>query len=251
MYKYHPLVAFFDSGIGGLTVLDECVRRLPSVRFLYYGDNKHAPYGNLSAEQIRRYVFSSVEEIASFPLDALVLACNTATALCVDALRKRYPFPIVGIEPAIAPAMRAGGEVWVFATPATCASQRFNANLEKLLRAHPHARTFIKPCPRWAGEIEKNVVERCVVPTLDLPTGTPSSVVLGCTHYGYAKRQIKSFYNCPVYEGSEGIARRLGKILRVEDSMEKPPKIPDVTFVGDCAKLNEKVFEQMFVVLEW
>ena len=94
-------VLFFDSGIGGLTVLDECVRQTPSLRFLYFGDNHNAPYGNLPPEQIRAHVLSAVERCAPLHPSALVLACNTATALCADILRARYPFPVIGAEPAV------------------------------------------------------------------------------------------------------------------------------------------------------
>jgi glutamate racemase len=251
MSDFTPLVAFFDSGIGGLTVLDECMRHLPNVRFLYYGDNANAPYGNLPVEEIRLRVFASVEEIAKFSPDALVLACNTATAICVDALREKYPFPVVGIQPAIAPAMRAGGSVWVFATPATCASERFLARLNKLARVYPRVRTFINPCPTWAGEIEKSVLEQGVVPNLTLPIASPTSVVLGCTHYAYAKQQIKSFYHRPVYEGNEEVLRELTGVLRTKTGREIARKMPSVTFIGECASLNKKVFEQMFVVSKW
>ena len=79
-------VAFFDSGIGGLTVLCECAARLPNERFYYFGDNRHAPYGNLSDKKIKKLVFRAFRKFAALRVKAAVLACNTATATCVEAL---------------------------------------------------------------------------------------------------------------------------------------------------------------------
>ena len=94
-------IAFFDSGIGGLTVLAECCRQIKGGVFYYYGDNTHAPYGNLPPEKIKEYVFQAFEKFRRLKVRAAVIACNTATAVCVEELRKKYDFPIIGAEPAV------------------------------------------------------------------------------------------------------------------------------------------------------
>ena len=238
-------VLFFDSGIGGLTVLGECMRNIPSRQFWYLGDNDNAPYGNLLPERIRELVFSAVERYAS-SVGALVLACNTATALCADELRKKYSFPVVGAEPAILPAVRGGGEVWVLATRATCESPRLQTLIGRALSLYPNARIEIKPCDTLAGVIERGIVEGACSVTAHLPKGNPSSVVLGCTHYVYCKREIERFYACPVYDGNAGITRRLACVLGVVDGGQKRFEPSTVTFLGNCATQNERVFEQMF-----
>ncbi|MBQ8309104.1 MAG: aspartate/glutamate racemase family protein [Clostridia bacterium] len=112
-------VAFFDSGIGGLTVLAECKKFLPDRLFYYYGDNENAPYGNRKKETIEKYVLTAFERLRELAPQAAVVACNTATAVCVEKLRKIYSFPIVGAEPAVFAAAKRGGEIYVLATKAT------------------------------------------------------------------------------------------------------------------------------------
>lgn len=86
-------IGFFDSGLGGLTVLDACAKRLQGIPIYYYGDNSRAPYGNLSAEKIRDYAAEAFDVFASLKVRAAVIACNTVTAVCADAFRKNIPFP--------------------------------------------------------------------------------------------------------------------------------------------------------------
>ena len=97
-------IAFFDSGVGGLSLLVACAERYPRERYLYFGDNANAPYGNRGAAEIRRLTQRAFERLARYPVAAAVIACNTVTAECVDFLREKYAFPIVGVEPAVRPA---------------------------------------------------------------------------------------------------------------------------------------------------
>ena len=97
-------VGIFDSGVGGLTVLAECVRKLPDCLFYYMGDNLHAPYGSLPPDLIAHYVFAALRRFARLGTDAVILACNTATAVCAERARAAFPFPVIGMEPAVRPA---------------------------------------------------------------------------------------------------------------------------------------------------
>ena len=206
-------IAFFDSGIGGLTVLAACEKYFPGDVFYYYGDNTHAPYGNLPPEKIRQYVLKAFEEFRRLNVRAAVIACNTATAVCVEELRKKYDFPIVGAEPAVYTASAKGGEVWVLTTRATFESERFRLLCRRASEKYPQAKIVPIACDRLAGEIERNLLVKNYDYTPFLPQGAPKAIVLGCTHYVYIEEWIKRRYGCEIYHGNEGMARRLLTLL--------------------------------------
>ncbi len=213
-------VAFFDSGIGGLTVAAACRASLPSVTFYYYGDNRHAPYGNLPARKIRKYVFRAFRRFKRLKVAAAVVACNTVTALCVEELRVRFDFPIIGAEPAVSLAAKEGGEIFALSTRATYESARYQALCKRVAERYPSAKIYCFPCDFLAGEIENNLGRKEIDVAGHLPRGSPNAVVLGCTHYPYAKGQIEAFYRCKVIDGNEGIARRL-KVVLEEQNLPK------------------------------
>lgn len=276
MYLPKGGVLFFDSGIGGLTVLFECKKRLPNTTFYYYGDNARAPYGNLPRNQIERYVLEIFEKCKDLQPSAAVIACNTVTALCVEMLRKKYAFPIIGAEPAVLSAAKGGGEIFVLATKATCESERFRTLCDCALRKYPSA--IIRPfaCESLAGTIEKHLSDQDFDFSPLFPKGKPDSVVLGCTHYVFIKEQIKTFYNAPTYDGNAGMAKRLCNFvdnspnplyglncgepfLAWERGMENREQRPlsatslfyaPVYFLGSKKKSNKLVFEQMFAKSE-
>ncbi len=255
-------IAFFDSGIGGLTVLAECRKLLPSETFYYYGDNDRAPYGNLPKEKIRKYVLQAFRQFRKRRVKAVVLACNTATAVCIDELRKKYAFPIIGAEPAVYTAAAEGGEVLVLSTRATYESPRFRALCRRAKDRFPRANVRACACDGLAGAIERGLFH-CKINFADyLPEGKPKTVVLGCTHYGYIKKQIAAHYGCKVLDGNGGIALRLRYILKnqpVDHSRPRrkrkggalaspslPPKRGSLFFLGGQKTLNKRIYEQMF-----
>ena len=272
----HPLkggVAVFDSGIGGLTVLSACRQYCPEQSFYYYGDNLRAPYGNLTEARIREYARELFDAFEALNVSAAVIACNTVTAVCIDWLRARYTFPIIGAEPAVLPAMCHEGETLVLATNATCQSVRFQKLCQTAQRLHPNARLRVVPCCALAGEIEKHIHNPDYDFTSYLPEGAPNSVVLGCTHYVYIKEKIERFYSCPVFDGNVGIARRLSGILSELNAIDRDgqplvtsAKIegalnveksyfldiynPYVYFIGASASVNKSIYEQMFGKLD-
>ena len=228
-------VAFFDSGIGGLTVLAECEKFFSKEIFYYYGDHAHAPYGNLSNRKIKKYVFRAFRLFKKLRVKAVVVACNTATAVCIEPLRKKYKFPIIGTEPAVLSAAKKGGEVYVLSTRATFESERFQTLCKQASEAFPNASISAFPCDCLAGEIERNVENHNYDFTPFLPKGKPSSVVLGCTHYIYIGRQIKDFYGSEIYDGNRGIAMRLKAVLeknRQKNWDERPPYKKRRGFLG-------------------
>ena len=174
-------IAFFDSGIGGLTVLSTCRKRINSP-FYYYGDNQRAPYGNLPKEKIREYVLEAFDNFAYLDARAVVIACNTVTALLIDELREKYPFPIIGAEPAIIPAIKKGGEIFVLTTRRTYESERFHALCAKAAKLNPNVCISPYACDGLAGAIEESLFNPRATYFNHFPQGRPTCVVLGCTH---------------------------------------------------------------------
>lgn len=123
-------IAFFDSGLGGISVLRETVRLLPQENYLYYGDSLHAPYGVKSEAQIQALSLAAAEHLVSAGAKAIVVACNTATSAAIGLLRQVYPdIPVIGTEPALKPAVEKypGGRILVMATPMTIKQEKFQA----------------------------------------------------------------------------------------------------------------------------
>jgi len=114
-------IAVFDSGIGGITFLRDAVRALPTENFIYYAATDHVPYGTKPDDEVRRFVGEAVAFLQQQGIKALVIACNAATSAAVAELRKRYSFPILGMEPAVKPALAYAGhrKVLVFSTSLT------------------------------------------------------------------------------------------------------------------------------------
>ena len=212
-------IAFFDSGIGGLTVLSACEKRLQSGLFYYYGDNQHAPYGNLPVKKIRRYVFKAFRKFSRLRVSAAVIACNTATAVCVEELRAKYSFPIIGAEPAVYTAAAKGGRVLILATRATCESDRLAKLCQRASERFPNAKIRTYACERLAEEIERNADRAGYDFTSHLPKLEADAVVLGCTHYIYIVEQIARHFGCPIYDGNDGIARQLARVLKKQNNL--------------------------------
>ena len=212
-------VGFFDSGVGGLSVLLECREALNGVPVYYYGDNQRAPYGNRSIIEVRAHVHEAFLLFERLQARAVVVACNTVTAWMIDELRSRYSFPIVGVEPAVRPAAAGGGRVLLLATKATCESERLGKILRQTRAEFPEAEICVHPCPNLAMEIEQGYDPKLggrkwLNVSAQLPPMQVDSVVLGCTHYSLVKEEIAAFYRAKVFDGNEGVARRLKTILK-------------------------------------
>jgi glutamate racemase len=189
-------IGVFDSGVGGLSVLKEIHSLMPTEKLLYLADSGHVPYGNKSPE----YIVDRSQKIASFLVSqgakAIVVACNTATAAALYPLRKQWPeIPIIGMEPAVKPAMAVTkvGLVGVLATVGTLKSAKFAALLEKFGAS---TKVVTQPAPGLVecverGDLEsdeaKDLVASFVKPLLQKRVDV---IVLGCTHYPFLKKLI-------------------------------------------------------------
>lgn len=185
------MIGVFDSGLGGLSVLDALVTALPRADFTYYADTAHVPYGSKDDAFIQARVLAIGEALVAQGCELLVMACNTATAAAVQALRAAHPgVPVVGVEPGIKPAAQASvtRRIAVLATESTARSDR----LAKLVQAHAaQVTTHIEPCPGWATHVE---MLRLDDPALaadarariePLLAQDVDRIVLGCTHYSF------------------------------------------------------------------
>lgn len=240
-------VCFFDSGIGGLTLLHECAKKLPNVRLYYFADNYNVPYGNLPLSGLKSKVDVIFSRISEINPTAAVIACNTVTAHCAEELRAKYSFPIIGIQPAVKEAVKAGGKCVVFATPATAAS----ASLKKLVSAYGNGLTEVVACPEFAAFVEKNIFNLDGEKVMKLlPEVEADTVVLGCTHYIFVKSAVERKYNCPVFTGVEGTVNRILSILGASESVTLTPTFKNVTFVGGDKDKNERVFYEVLCGLK-
>ena len=175
---------------------------------------------------------------------AAVVACNTVTATAIDYLRKKYDFPIIGIQPAVKPAA-AVGHCTVLATPATANS----AALKNLVEKYGNNRTTVIACPGLAHYIENNIFNINETEVLKiLPAAKTDGIVLGCTHYAFVKEIIAKKYNCPVYDGVEGTAARLCRVLELNDNLPTQNlQKSEAFFVGGDTKKNESVYKLLCV----
>ena len=252
-------VGIFDSGIGGLTVLDECRRRLPCLQYYYYGDNQRAPYGGRSEEEILSFTKEALDYFVKIRADAVVLACNTATAAAVSELRRMYALPIIGMEPAVKPAAQSCKKVLVIATQRTIESAR----LKVLVERFPGCEFTLAACPHLAFAIEKYYTEgESFLLSAHLPEGKFDGVVLGCSHYSFFARQIARYYSAPTFDGNAGTAKRLKTVLERKGSVSLAHQESTqkqnicfsfkgkggVKFVGKSRKINKQIYFRTFVL---
>ena len=225
--SYLP-IGFMDSGVGGLAVLRVAQKALVSEDFLYYGDIGNAPYGSRKDEEIRSIVLDAVSFLMDKGIKALVVACNTATSAAIEDIRDRYEphIPVLGMEPAIKPAVQAhgGGRIAVMATPAALRMPRFQNHMEQLSGA---ADILSAPCPGLSRLIEESGPDsRAVRDYLRelfhaLGPAPLDAVVVGCTHYIFIERHIRSFTGAQIYDGVEGTVRHLRRRLE-EANLQRP-----------------------------
>ena len=194
-------IGVFDSGVGGLTVLRALRERLPHESYIYLGDTARLPYGTKTGETVIRYALQAAGALVEQHIKALVIACNTASAYAIPALRRQYPhLPIVGVIEAGAAAacgLTENDRIAVMSTESTARSQAYP---DAIARMRPEARVVSVPCSLlvalaeegWTeGEIARQVVARYLEPVC--ATDPPDTVVLGCTHFPLLRTSIESF----------------------------------------------------------
>jgi len=207
----------FDSGIGGEAVAEALRKTFPDAEVHTVNDRANIPYGNKPPERIIQLTETAIHPLLAGRCDVIVIACNTATATAIDALRQKYPAQkFIGIEPMIktAAALTKTKTIAVCATPATLASARY----KKLVQNFGAGLNIIEPdCGDWAALIENDTINRAhIQKTIDAVCERGADViVLGCTHYHWIKELIaeQAHARARVIEPSEAIGRRVQSLL--------------------------------------
>jgi len=214
-------IGFFDSGVGGISVLKESLKVLPSEDFVYFGDSLNAPYGTKSVNEVKKLTFKAVDFLIEKGVKVVVIACNTATSAAIDELRKQYrDIPIIGIEPALKPAVAVskGKSVIIMATPMTLTEKKF----DKLMKLYNKEVDIIPlPCAGLVEFIENGIIEGDEIKEylegklkefrhLDV-----AAIVLGCTHYPFIRKELMKIVGekTIIIDGSIGTVNQLKRQL--------------------------------------
>lgn len=209
--------AFIDSGIGGVSVLADARRLLPQENFIYFGDVLNAPYGCKTTEEVISLLKQNIELLTeTYPLKAILLACNTATAAAVEQIRQEISLPILGMEPALKPAVeQTSGQIVVLGTELTLREQKF----QSLLAMTAGNRDIILlPCPGLMEIIEEDPhqikARDYLLAILNPYRKSVQALVLGCTHYVFVLPWLKEI--CPqaqIFNGNIGVCQHLQRTL--------------------------------------
>ena len=230
-------IGVFDSGVGGLSVLREIRRELPAEDLIYVADSGYAPYGDRPADYVRGRALAIMEFLRAQDVKAVVVACNTATGIAVDALRARYTQPIVAIEPAVKPAaaQTCSRVVGVLATTQTLAGQKF-ARLVSTYAGDVEVLT--QACPGLVEQVERGaltsastraLVEQYLRPLLDKGA---DAIVLGCTHYPFVSDLVREVAgpSVSIIDSAGPVAREVRRRLQVSGLLAPESRIGTETF---------------------
>lgn len=242
-------IGFLDSGIGGVTVLRECIKLLPNFKYVYYSDSINNPYGDKSKDEIINIVNDIVVKLIDMECYVIVIACNTASCICVDYLRDKYKnISFIAIEPAIKLACdnEKNTNTLIMATKGTIDSDRFHALYDK----YNNDNFYLLSCVGLANLIEngkKIELEKYLVDSLSYYKDKVSSIVLGCTHYPLIKDEIRKVLgNVSFYDGSFGVAKQLKRII-IEKEYKNLDEKKILFLDSSCDIIKEKRF---FDILE-
>lgn len=208
-------IGIFDSGIGGVTVLGECMRLVPNFQYLYYSDSIHNPYGDKNEEDVIGYCNDIVKFFIQNGCKIIVIACNTASAIAVRYLRERYTdIYFIAIEPAVKLAYDMSNDgTLIMATKGTMDSEKFR----ELYSHYHHDNFYLCSCVGLANLIEtgdKDAIAEYLNIQLSRYKGKVLNVVLGCTHYPLIKKEIcKILGNVTFYDGAVGVSKQLKRIV--------------------------------------
>ncbi|MHA7967762.1 glutamate racemase [Paenibacillus sp. CAU 1782] len=249
-------IGFFDSGIGGITVLHQAVKLLPKEDYLFYADTANVPYGEKTREEVRQCMIDAVDFIARQHVKALVIACNTATSIVIEELRQRYDFPILGIEPAVKPAIEKWEgnrkKVLVLATNLTLKEKKYNELVERL----DHGEIVHSlPLPGLVQLAENfrfdqdEVVAYLKRELSRLDVTQYGTVVLGCTHFPYFETALAAVFpeGTDFISGSVGTAKQLKRILEAKGQINQGTG--DIEFFRSGVKVEDAAALSRYLAL--
>jgi len=232
------MIGIFDSGIGGATVFREILKLMSSYEYIYYSDSINNPYGDKSEKELYEITSNIVEYLINKGCQVIVIACNTASAICKEILREKFNVPIVAIEPAYKLASK-NGKTLVLATKGTLESLKF----KELYKKYNNHNTFIYECVGLANLIEEDnsdLIKEYLNKNIKKFKGV-KNVVLGCTHYPLIKEEIEEVLGyVNFFDGSKGVAKQTFKI--VKDINLQSSKL-QIKFIDSS---NNKIKEKRF-----
>lgn len=253
-------IGVFDSGLGGLTIVATMRSLLRGAQIIYIADTANAPYGEKTKDQILDYSIRITDYLVEHHrIDALVVACNTATSAAITELREKYPnLIIVGTEPGLKPAISHSvtKKVGVLATPATLEGEKYKA-LVAMLSNHYHVEVFEQPCPGLVQQIEAGKTD--TQETLSMLKGWLSpmrsvnvdTIVLGCTHYPLVKESIAKVMGHPIIfvDSAEGVTKRLLFLLEQKGHINRGSISLEILATGNIqSEMIERILGEKFSV---
>jgi glutamate racemase len=219
-YLFPMRLAFLDSGIGGLTVLGRALAALPADDFIYFADTRHAPYGMKPKADVQAHVLAAADFLSRQSIDALVVACNTATAVAIQALRERFAFPVIGMEPAVKPALirNTGKKVLVFATSLTLRENKLETLIANLDTGRKVECRELDGLVAFAERFDfdaPSVHAYLAGKFADIRWADYESAVLGCTHFIFYRDAIQRLAGerIGLLDGNVGTVNHLVRVL--------------------------------------
>ncbi|MGI6085161.1 MAG: glutamate racemase [Acetivibrionales bacterium] len=242
-------IGFFDSGIGGLSVLREALRLLPNEDYIYYADSDNAPYGTKTKEEVRKLTFDAVKLLNEKNIKALVIACNTATSAAVRDLRQAYDFPVIGMEPAVKPAVEksnnGGKRVLVLATPLTLKEEKFQNLVSRFDAGHI---VDMLPAPKLVEFAEKYAfdgpeVSEYIKEILPENINRYGTLVLGCTHFPLFRKALGAIIpeDIDIIDGNKGTVNHLIDLLKSNNLLSRSDKKGKVTFYKSAEQVKDPI----------
>lgn len=242
--KANSCIGIFDSGIGGVTVLKEIIKILPDENYIYISDSKNNPYGDMKKEKIIKRCEEITKCLIENKSKVIVIACNTASAIASEFLRKKYKnIPIIAIEPAYKMVYdhNYDKETLVMATKGTIESEKFNL----LYKKYNNHKTQLLECVGLAEIIEEGNKEK-IVKYLDENIGKYKgkikNVVLGCTHYPLIEKEIKNILgkNVRIFNGAKNVAIHLKDVLEKDGLINNREKKGKVEFLDTSLEIEKR-----------
>ncbi len=224
-------IGIFDSGLGGLSVLAQIKEIIPNENYIYYGDSINAPYGVKSPEEVVSHSDDIIQWLIEKNAKAIVIACNTATSAAAEFLRAKYDIPIIGMEPALKPAVTHSNtkKIAVMATDMTLREKKFNdliIDMDAYLNEKKMPEIIKVPCPKLVELVEHGIITGKTIENeiynyfsmqgfSDLSSSDINAVVLGCTHFSFLRASINKIFNgkVEIFDGNLGTAHHLKRIL--------------------------------------
>lgn len=247
-------VGIFDSGIGGLSVLHRAMKVLPNTEFIYYADKDHVPYGEKTVEEIKGFIEDILRFLIDKKVDAIVIACNTATVVATKEFRSQFPVPIVGMEPAVKKAVEeyqdTNKRILVTATPITIAGEKLHNLLERVDRKHLADLLPLPKLVRFAekGEFVSEEIEEYLREAFQgFALEDYTALVLGCTHFNYFKKQFCKIFPNEIHfvDGNEGTIRQLMRVLPSKE--EETKQSVEYYYSGRAVNAEERQQIEMYM----